>query len=347
MQRPVMNPTFLDDAPAVKRERWRVLRLIGRMLWGLVRLVFRVMTYDPLRRQLRIEDGSRAARFLRALGYRLVFVPAMIVGFVCLIVWQATHPRVPPSELHPSSVDVYYDAVTFVTSDNVQLEGSLYPVLSAKQVIDEQEKVLRKRYPAVVLVHDYGMQRDQMLPLVRPLHEAGFVVLAMNLRGTGASGAAANTFGIREALDVKAAVEMLRRRPFVDPSRVVVVGSGTGATAALIHCKIDRAIPALVVTDPIRSVETLLETKLAPKHEYLQWMAPLCKWTFEISYQLDVDDMQWTEFETLFMTRPVLVMGSEAGQTDFTRPKNLERIRAFLVKQIIEPEIPVAGAGEK
>ena len=61
-------------------------------------------------------------------------------GLVCLMVWTATHPRLELGERDPGSTELYYDAVTFVTSDNVRLDGALFPVLDARQVIEEQER---------------------------------------------------------------------------------------------------------------------------------------------------------------------------------------------------------------
>ena len=348
--RPRLGPSFLEEddasaAPTGKR-KLRVLRFLGRLLWRSIVAAWRVLTYDPLKRKLRIEDGTIVGRTLRGLGYRLFFVPVAIAGIVCLMVWTATHPRLELGERDPGSTELYYDAVTFVTQDNVRLDGALFPVLDARQVIEEQERALRKRYPAVVLVHDFAMRKDQMFPLVRPLHDAGFVVLAMNLRGNGASGSTAQTFGLREALDVKAAVEMLRRRPFVDAARITVVGAGTGATAALIHAKSDPAISAIVACDPVRHVDALLDTKLAPRHKLLAWMKPLCKWTFEFAYQLDIDDVSWDEFAAVRQSRAVLELGTEGGHTDFSRPKHVEQIRSFLVRQLVEPKLPVVKAGE-
>jgi len=348
--RPRLGPSFLeeeDDAPpAPVKRRLRLVRFLLRLAWRALVAFWRVLTYDPLKRKLRIEDGTFVGRTLRGLGYRLFFVPVLIAGLVCLMVWTATHPRLELGERDPGSTELYYDAVTFVTSDNVRLEGAMFPVLDARQVIEQQERALRKRYPAVVLVHDFAMRKDQMLPLVRPLHESGFVVLTMNLRGNAAGGAAAQTFGLREALDVKAGVEMLRRRPFVDAARITVVGAGTGATAALIHAKSDPAISAIVACDPVRNVETLLDGTLAPRHKLLAWMKPLCKWTFEFAYQLDIDDVNWDEFASVRQSRAVLELGTEGGHTDFSRPKHIEQIRSFLVHQVVEPKLPVVKAGD-
>src|SRR5262249_29813903 len=146
------------------------------------------------------------------------------------------------------SQGVYYDPVNFLSDDGARLEGWLVPVVDAKKVLEEKDQIIGKRYPAVVLVHDFAGSRQQLLPMVQPLHNAGFVVLAMNLRGTTQSAREAQTFGIKEAMDVKAAVDMLRRRLFVDPAKIAVVGIGTGANAAMIAGRNDPSIAALVLS---------------------------------------------------------------------------------------------------
>ena len=72
----------------------------------------------------------------------------------------------------------------FLADDGTRLEAWLVPVIDAKRVIAEKEAVIRRKSPAAVLVHDFGATREQMLSLVHPLHDAGFVVLVLSLRGS-------------------------------------------------------------------------------------------------------------------------------------------------------------------
>jgi hypothetical protein len=348
MQRPTMNPTFLeDDAPAQPPSKRRMLRLLFGAAWRVVRLAYRVMTYDPLARRmrLRIEDGTPIKRFVRGFAYRVAFVPVLFAGITCLIVYTATHPHAGAADRNPPSFDVYYEPVTFLSSDSVSLDALLFPALEAKQVVAEREKALRKRSPAVVLVHDFAATKQQMLPLVRPLHDAGFVVLAVNTRGNGASGAVGQTYGLREALDVKAAVEMLRRRGVVDPSRIAVVAAGTGATAALIDAKQDNAIAALVLADPLtRGLEGVLDGRLGPPQEYLGWLRPLCKWTFEIAYRVDADELDWDTFKDVLENRPTLIIGEDGKGTDVADERNVRQIKQFLTSTVMPKDsaAPVA-----
>jgi hypothetical protein len=222
MQRPVMNPTFQYEAapaPAPRKPRfafvWKFFKLIGKLLM-----------FSPFgkRAHFRNEEGTRLTRFVRGLTYRAAFVPIVLVGFLCALVFAATHPGRPAAGSDPLAFGIYYDPVNFVAEDGVRLEGWLIPVLDAKRVITEGQAALNKRYPAVVLVHDFASSRDQLMPLAEPLHKAGFVVLAINLRGAATLSSDAQTFGIREAQDVRAASRDAFA-PVPTPIRPIRVGS--------------------------------------------------------------------------------------------------------------------------
>ena len=85
-----------------------------------------------------------------------------------------------------------------------------------------------------------------MLPLVTPLHQAGYIVFVLGLRGSNLGSTYGSTFGLSESNDVKAAVDLLRKTPFVDTKRIAVLGLGTGATASLLAVQKDPGIAAMV-----------------------------------------------------------------------------------------------------
>jgi hypothetical protein len=340
-----MNPAFFEESTSAPRAPRRPLRFVLMLLWKPIRLILRTLTYDPLMRigAFRAEEHSAAQKFVRALMYRLAFVPVMVAALSCAIVWVSTHPRSVTSEVDPAGQGIYYEPVTFVGAGNVRIEGWLVPVLDAKSVLDQKEKALRKKHPAVVLVHDIGQRRGQLLPMIKPLHEAGFVVLAVNLRGGGNRATVGETFGLNESGDVRAAIEMLRRRPFVDADHIAIVGCGTGATAALLAAKADPQIAAVVADRPIQSAEELLRTRLVPNRLGMRWIAPLCKWTFEIAYKVDVDDASMDNFTRLFQTCHVLLLNPKDAYADPTDRKTVEQVKAYLVS-VIGPKDPVATA---
>jgi pimeloyl-ACP methyl ester carboxylesterase len=338
MKRPVMNPMYMDDdhAKAGVRISWRrclkVVRRIGKVLF-----------YDVLRRKekLRVEVGTPLSRFMRGFLYRLMFVPTLLAVLVCVLVVTATHPKLAPGVMDPVSQGVYYDPVELLSLDGTKLEGWLVPLVDARRVLAEKEGVLHRKQPAIVLVHDFGASRQQMLPLVAPLHEAGFVVLAINLRGHGPSANIGSTFGLNEANDVRAAVEMLRRRSFVDPEAIAVLGVGTGATAALLAAGQDARIRALVLDHPVRQFQDLLDERIGPKQGWLSWLRPLCKWTFEIAYKVDAEDLNLSHFSELMKRVPVLMLDDTGESMSCFQPIKTRQIVEFLKKHVV-PHIRTA-----
>jgi len=91
--------------------------------------------------------------------------------------------------------------------------------------------------PAVVLAHGFASDRAGTSTLARRLAQAGYAVLALDFRGHGANrrpfpeGSYARPDSLAE--DLAAAVDFLRTSPYVDGSRIVVMGHSMGAGAVL------------------------------------------------------------------------------------------------------------------
>jgi len=324
-----MNPNFALESSKGGNARksrfewlWRIFRFIGRLL-----------TATPFGKpkQFRNEDGSRIARLVRGLTYRLAFVPILLVGFLSALIFGATHPGRDAGASDPIKVGVYYDPVNFVADDDVRLEGWLIPVIDAKKVIAEREQVFNKRYPAVILVHDFAGSRDQLMHLAEPLHRCGFVVLAMNLRGASASSTDAQTFGIREAMDVKAAVEMLRRRPYVDPTRIGLIGLGSGANACMIAARDDAALNTMVLAAPVETFDQALGQRLGEHHQWLPYMQSLLRWTFQVMYGVESSELDLKNYAKMLETRHVHMTDGRKGLLE---PASINGVQRFLVGQL-------------
>lgn len=313
MERPVMNPTFVSVGPAQGHTWVARLRPVVRPLWVAVRGILRFLFRDLFgsRTNLKDEVGTPVGRWMRAVCYRAIFLPLFMALLACALVYCGTHPPAVAAVMDPTCHGIYYDPVDFLSEDGTQLEGWLIPVLDAKKILAEKEKALAEHHAAVVLVHDFGASRQQMLPLVRPLHDAGYVVFVVGLRGNGLVGQVGSTFGFNEANDVKAALELLRKTPFVDRNRIGVLGLGTGATASILAAVHDPGIMALIVDRPSQSLDQVIHDNVAPRQAWLQWINPVCVWTFEIAYRVNAPDMDLEQCFNRLQGRPTLVFNAD------------------------------------
>lgn len=340
MQRPVMHPVFRAEdvtVPKKKVPKWKTF--LKTQVLGSIKGALRLLMTSPVKMGRRAEVESRpplAARFVRGLAYRALFLPVLVALSCATLVFTGTHPSMVYSATDPATFGVYYDPVSFESKDGVRLEGWIAPVVDAKSIIEKKDKILRSKHPAVVLVHDFAKAPQQVLPLFQPLHDDGIIVMAVGQRGTNASTlqTAGQTFGLREAMDVSATVEALRADPFVDTSRIAILGIGAGANAAAIAASKDPHIKATVLIDPLRDPDAVLGRNIGPSHNALRWMQPLCKWTFELYYSVDAEDINVEQFANVVRSRPCLRLESTGDAEYLTYPNTQKKVRDFLCEHL-------------
>ena len=137
----------------------------------------------------------------------------------------------------------------FSAADGVQIAADYYPPPVAE----------RDLAPMAILLHMYRSDRMAWEPLLAPLHDAGFAVLAIDLRGHGESA----TTETREAAlkrdtalfrkmqdDVRGAYDWLVQQPKVDRARFALVGASVGCSVALQYAAKDRSVDAIVCLSP-------------------------------------------------------------------------------------------------
>ena len=276
------------------------------------------------------DDTHPRRRIIRGILYQIALLPPTVMLLTAALVYTRTHPLPLPQPSDPLMQGIYYEPINLLTEDDVRLDAWLVPALDAQQVTADGDQSLHERFPAVVLVHGFGMSRQQVLPLVAPLHQRGWVVLALAMRGSG-SVSAGQTFGLNESLDVKAAVELLRRRPYVDAAHIAVVGIGSGANAAIIAADRDPALTALVLDSPTQTGDQALLQHIVPASPLLRWwLLPVCKVAFTVGYGVDVDDLDVSQYGHVLAARPTLLMRWPQDARGDLPPQRVTQITQFL-----------------
>jgi pimeloyl-ACP methyl ester carboxylesterase len=114
--------------------------------------------------------------------------------------------------------------------------------------------------PAVVLVHGFKGNREEMLPWARFIHEAGYNVALFDDRGCGRSAGAFVGLGATEPQDITEVVAAARGIFHTD--QIAVLGISLGAGAAILAAARDPAISA-VIADSAWTDQDLLLSRLS------------------------------------------------------------------------------------
>jgi pimeloyl-ACP methyl ester carboxylesterase len=105
--------------------------------------------------------------------------------------------------------------------------------------------------PAVLLLHSYMRSHADWDMVASRLRDAGFGVLAIDLRGHGASVGPMPSESLQPfTRDVKAAVDWLKHQPDVQSMRLGIAGLNFGTTLAIIEAGADPAVHSLALVSP-------------------------------------------------------------------------------------------------
>lgn len=140
---------------------------------------------------------------------------------------------------------------TFTTKDGIQIVADYWTPIDMQQ-----------QAPVVILLHMYGSDRQAFEPLIPALEEAGFAILALDMRGHGESTEPEDLQLAKKVRDrdgtlframhndVSGAYNWLQLRPEVDLSRIGIVGASVGCSVALDYAVRDRSIDTIVLMTP-------------------------------------------------------------------------------------------------
>jgi pimeloyl-ACP methyl ester carboxylesterase len=359
MQRPVMDPMLMfgeEDAAVADRVAravsphsrvWAKLREAWVHARHAVRVVGRLLFSRPLSRRRDPESQQPiASRLVRAFAYRALFIPIFLTLWSAALVYRGTHPMRYGTDKLPAVPSMFYETLELNGSDGTPLMAWFVPVVDAQRVLELKNKVLKEKQPAVVLVHDFNKTPSQMVPLIAPLHERGFVVAVVGLRGAGRGGAVAQTFGLEESGDVRALIARIRQRPSVDPNRIAIVGFGTGANAAVIAAAQDKdVVKALVLVNPYETTDEVIAERIGPKRRGFAWMQQGSKWAFEMAYHVDADDLYLARFRGLLDSPVTKIAAADPGSQ--LAAESVAGITDFCVKRLTptKPEVASTSGG--
>jgi pimeloyl-ACP methyl ester carboxylesterase len=112
--------------------------------------------------------------------------------------------------------------------------------------------------PLVILIPDHAHSRRAVLSRAVDLMKEHFPVLALDPRGQGFSDGMYCTYGLREADDVRSAIDFMAKRNVAGGEGVILYGVEGGATVAAMEATSDPRVVALILESPFANLREAL-----------------------------------------------------------------------------------------
>ncbi len=187
--------------------------------------------------------------FLSLLAFSLtvtLFGLVQTIRWANLLISPPHHPLArTPSDEGISS----YQEVSFTSSDGTILRGWYIP---------------SRNGAAIILCHGLAANRTQALPEARALTGQGYGVLLFDWRAHGESGGEFSTMGVREQMDLRAAVDFVVAQPDVDPNRIGTLGFSLGGATIVLAAPGEPRLKAVIVEAAFTSLDEMIDRMGSP-----------------------------------------------------------------------------------
>ena len=178
--------------------------------------------------------------------------------------------RVPgnPEKTDPGSVGLAFQTVSIPTVSQKQLFGWLIPVHDATTTL--------------VILHGWGGNAEQMLPMALPFHQAGMNVLLVDARNHGRSDRDSFSSLPRFAEDMEKAIEWLKLKYPEYSRKIALLGHSVGGGAVLLAASRRSDIDAVVSISAFAHPKWMMQRFLKGAHvpaflitfvlRYVEWV---------------------------------------------------------------------------
>jgi uncharacterized protein len=256
--------------------------------------------------------------FLWIGGVLLVLLVVAYFGVGAIAASQLTLPkRVFDPALNPGTLGLAYEDVRFpAREDGLQIAGWYIPSEQNQQ--------------AIILVHGRDNSRsngfvDHFVNFAGSLHQAGFSVLLIDLRGHGESADARFTFGIKERWDVEGAVDWLEEQGY-QPGKIGVLGYSLGGASVIGAAAEEQDIGAIWVDSSFADIASVIERNWQTESGLPQVFVYSAEWMIRVLYGYDIAASRPVDEIGAIAPRPVFI--AHCQQDPMIPVAHMERLLA-------------------
>jgi dipeptidyl aminopeptidase/acylaminoacyl peptidase len=197
----------------------------------------------------------------------------------------------------PMEQGIPFEKIELKSSDGLMIRGWYMPAGNSTR--------------AVVFAHGRGANRNEGMRFARPLHDAGYAVLAFDFRHCGESSRSFNSTGYHEKKDIIAAVDFLERKKGM--KSIGLMGWSQGAATGIIAMAEDKRIRAGIFEAGFaNAADAVAEAASRDFGLPRRPLLPFVMWLYSVRGRLDTDAMNAEDVIGSIAPRPVYIIHGDA-----------------------------------
>ena len=230
-------------------------------------------------------------------------VTGIVIASFLAVAWilssNIMHPTFVCSEEHfiycgdPSQLDLSFEDISIQVDDGHTLSGWYIPAEASDK--------------AVIFIHGHGADRHEGMRWFKAVHQAGFNILAFDLRNQGKSAKSFSTMGYFEKLDVIGALDYLQQQKQIES--IGIFGTSMGAATSIMAMVDDPRIAAGVFEAGWANLDDLY-SEIIEQHMGLPSypLLPLTTWMLEQRTGMEMAKLNPEDMLADIAPRPVFII---------------------------------------
>ena len=230
-------------------------------------------------------------------------VTGIVIASFLAVAWilssNIMHPIFVCSEEHfiycgdPSQLDLSFEDISIQVGDGHTLSGWYIPAEASDK--------------AVIFIHGHGADRHEGMRWFKAVHQAGFNILAFDLRNQGKSAKSFSTMGYFEKRDVIRALDYLQQQKQIES--IGIFGTSMGAATSIMGMVDDSRIAAGVFEAGWANLDDLY-SEIIEQHMGLPSfpLLPLTTWMLEQRTGMEMAKLNPEDMLADIAPRPVFII---------------------------------------
>ena len=233
----------------------------------------------------------------------LILITVFTLIFSYAVLYLNTHQPRYHLTTTPAEIGIDFEHISFITTDSIKLRGWF---------IGSQNSLTA---PTIIIAHGLGASKSDFIKLSGFLSSNGFNVLLFDFRAHGESGGNSCSLGLKEQMDITAALDYIISRKNLKNKNIGLYGFSLGGSAGILTASKDLRIKAIVADTPFPrlytiSADVIKRTYHLPSFPFMQ----LANVFYRLSFGGWIGQVTPANVIHLISPRPILLITSDIDQ---------------------------------